>query len=103
MHICVSVLVEGNILVMTSSLDSNVGSSSKSSFKFAAVNFETELVENNDDGMLIQSVGLTPHLYFIYLVTLLSDVSHVIQHEKDADTVLLCQGSKMEEYSINKF
>jgi len=49
--------------------------SSSNSYKFAGVNFETEMVENNDD------------------VTLLSNVSHVIQHEKDADTVLICQGN----------
>ncbi|CAF4413734.1 unnamed protein product, partial [Adineta steineri] len=31
--------------------------------------------------------------------SLLSDVSHVIQHEKDADTVLICQGNHIN--SVN--
>ncbi|CAF4404204.1 unnamed protein product [Rotaria magnacalcarata] len=43
------------------------------SFKFAIINFETERVENYDD------------------VPLVSNVSQVKQHEKDADTVLICQ------------
>lgn len=30
----------------------------------------------------------------LYLVQILSDVSHIIQHEKDADTVLICHGSE---------
>ncbi|CAF3785888.1 unnamed protein product [Rotaria socialis] len=43
------------------------------SFKFAVINFETEKVENYED------------------VPLVSNVSQVKQHEKDADTVLICQ------------
>ncbi|CAF3519058.1 unnamed protein product [Rotaria sp. Silwood1] len=49
--------------------------SSPNSYKFAAINFETERVENYDD------------------VSLLSNVSRVMQHEKDADTVFICQGN----------
>ncbi|CAF4564277.1 unnamed protein product [Rotaria sp. Silwood2] len=48
---------------------------SPNSFKFAAINFETEKVENYDDA------------------SLLSNVSRVIQHEKDVDTVLISQGN----------
>ena len=33
---------------------------------------------------------------FEFLVALIPNVSHVIQHENDADTVLICQGSKIE-------
>ncbi|CAF0992499.1 unnamed protein product [Adineta steineri] len=46
-------------------------------YKFASVNFETERMENYHD------------------VSLLSDVSYVIQHEKDADTVLICDGNNI--------
>jgi len=34
------------------------------------------------------------NLYF--LAPLVMNVSHVIQHEKDVDTVLICQGSKIK-------
>ncbi|CAF1409787.1 unnamed protein product [Adineta steineri] len=49
--------------------------SATNSYKFAGINFETEKIENLDGA------------------SLLSDVSHVIQHEKEADTVLICQGN----------
>ncbi|CAF0922059.1 unnamed protein product [Adineta ricciae] len=44
-------------------------------YRFASVNFETEKMENYHD------------------VQILSDVSHIIQHEKDADTILICHGN----------
>ncbi|CAF0987042.1 unnamed protein product [Rotaria sordida] len=47
------------------------------SYKFASINFETEKMENYHD------------------VSLLSDVSYVLQHEKDADTVLICHGNNI--------
>ncbi|CAF3358708.1 unnamed protein product [Rotaria sp. Silwood1] len=49
--------------------------STANSYKFASINFETEKMENYHD------------------VALLSDVSYVLQHEKDADTVLICHGN----------
>lgn len=51
--------------------------STPNSYKFASINFETEKMENYHD------------------VSLLSNVSYVIQHEKDADTVLICHGNNI--------
>lgn len=47
-------------------------------------------MENYHDGRYLSpssQVDLLP------LVTLLTDVSYIIQHEKDADTILICHGS----------
>ena len=77
-------------------------SSSKStpnSYKFASINFETEKMENYHDGecrCLDRSGYQKPRLFRCYLVSLLSNVSYVIQHEKDADTVLICHGSEFQ-------
>ncbi|CAF1062813.1 unnamed protein product [Rotaria sordida] len=82
--VSISIPVEPKIFQMIFSTDNQyayvcVGvsksKSSPNSYKFAAINFETEKVENYDN------------------VSLLSNVSRVIQHEKDADTVLICQGN----------
>ncbi|CAF2398571.1 unnamed protein product [Rotaria sp. Silwood2] len=51
--------------------------SAANSYKFASINFETEKMENYHDAAL------------------LSDVSYVLQHEKDADTVLICHGNSI--------
>ncbi len=48
-------------------------------------------MENYHDGMSDKNSYIL-NIRF-YLVSLLTDVSYVIQHEKDADTVLICHGS----------
>jgi len=50
---------------------------SPNAYKFASINFESEKMEN------------------YYDVSLLSDVSYVLQHEKDADTVLICHENQI--------
>jgi hypothetical protein len=96
MHRYVLVLVKGkfhlsNFLIRLYSFSK----SSPNSFKFASINFETELIENYGNGRLRISEN-KQYSKLLFLVTLLPNVSHVIQHEKDADTVLVCQGSKFE-------
>lgn len=76
---------------------------SSTSFKFAAVNFETEKIENYPDGTLHERTHytiLTSSL--LLLASLLPNVSHIIQHEKDADIVLICRGSE-SWFSLNGF
>ncbi|CAF1426696.1 unnamed protein product [Didymodactylos carnosus] len=51
--------------------------SSTNTFKFASVNFETEKLENYNDG------------------SFLPNMSHLIQLEKDAETVLICHGNNI--------
>ncbi|CAF3751071.1 unnamed protein product [Rotaria socialis] len=51
--------------------------SAPDAYKFASINFETEKMENYHD------------------VSLLTNVSYVLQHEKDADTVLICHGNNI--------
>ncbi|CAF0976179.1 unnamed protein product [Didymodactylos carnosus] len=51
--------------------------SSANTFKFASVNFETEKLENYNDDLF------------------LPNVSHLIQLEKDAETVLVCHGNNI--------
>jgi hypothetical protein len=74
--------------------------SSSNSYKFAAINFETEDIQNYDDGTFSYFPILNLIDLFV-LVSLLPNISQVIQHEKDADTVLICQGSKMK-HTFNK-
>lgn len=47
-------------------------------FKFARINFESEAVENCDD------------------VVLLPNISQIIQHEKNTDTILICQDNRVK-------
>jgi len=53
----------------------SLSKSSNHSFKFATINFETERIENYSDGVL------------------LPNLTQIVQHEKDAEIVLICQGN----------
>ena len=103
MHMYVLVLVKGKFNLLNFVLDLySFSKSSSNSYKFASINFETEIIENYDDGILIKSRYLNTNDHLLFLVSLLPNVSHVIQHEKDADTVLICQGSKIRKYILIK-
>ena len=51
---------------------------------------------------MVKKIFCSDHLSsLIILVSLLSDVSYVIQHEKDADTVLICHGSMSKQLHLS--
>lgn len=73
------------MMIFSSGFFSCISKSSNHSFKFATINFETERIENYSDGVL------------------LPNLTQIVQHEKDAEIVLICQGSKMIDHCQTRF